>query len=68
LCDPSFDGQYKTVQTGLLFNSLDFGGIKNEVVKLLPYADELNGSGSWGLEISVIYLQDPFAFSDQWFI
>ena len=43
LFHPLFDGKDETVQSGLVFNSLEFGGIKIRIVHLLPYAQKLDG-------------------------
>jgi hypothetical protein len=38
-----FHRQHKAVQPGLIFNSLEFGGIKIGVVDLFPYSQKLDG-------------------------
>jgi hypothetical protein len=41
--DPSFGRGDEVVQTGLLFNPVEFDGIKTGIVELLPNARKLNG-------------------------
>ena len=38
--NPFFGGQKETVSTRLVFNSLEFEGIKTRVVELFPHAQE----------------------------
>ena len=56
LFHPLFDGKDETVQPGLVFNSLEFGGIKIRIVHLLPYAQKLGGFSSGTLSTNLILL------------
>ena len=40
---PLLGGQDETVETRLFFNPIEFDGIKNWIVDLLPQTEELNG-------------------------
>ncbi len=41
--DPLLGGQNETVEPGLLFNPIEFDGIKNRIIDLLPEAEEFDG-------------------------
>ena len=40
--NPAFGGQNETIQTRLLFNPIEFDGIKTGIVQLLPNAEKLD--------------------------